>query len=524
MNTQRFHLFVFILSLFFFIFFGFVVSNMSKAGLVEAANLDKPSGYPVSTTAYMPLLLNAEENSELFPTSLTIASPLDVSATANKGGSASFIPTYMKLADEIKSVLSGATAVTAVFDPSQLLIQSVNAPCYGPALDYTDHPGAVTPNSGQLPTGDLGIWLEVDTATGHACSAAQVNSRMADNQNQATGSLMLLASMISVANSNGISLPTGGGTINLTTEMNAASIPYLSFNNATISFDSSTNEWGYEADFDFTHPISSTTHHIVIVLNHSPGSISGYSGDMSYRVNYYQNGGNCGGGLNQVTINGSLAYDRTSSSDVKVQSRIGTFCGHNTNGLVDNIVDPTASWADNFSIFTANFDANNLSGNYAYAWQAGNMDSHTRVLNIGINDHEPLDGEAYFGYGDRVQDDADGSIGIEGLFCNWAGPGNKSIQPYAQRQFVRFNSSTGLFEQPVGGSDILYAPTEDCSYDGTGTFWYDRNLDSVANEGSADLEVNPPDLLEAFDGSDADSVPTVEEAIANRGYTLPTAP
>ena len=126
-------------------------------------------------------------------------------------------------------------------------------------------------------------------------------------------------------------------------------------------------------------------------------------------------------------------------------------------------------------------------------------------------------------------DSGDGVIIAEGLYCNWAAPGSTgSLQPYAQRQFVSFNSSTGHFDMPAGGSDVRYAPVNNCQYDGEGAFWYDRNLNLTADETADDLIVmpgstNPFDLMAALD-SDGDGTATILEAIDGRGYNAPVAP
>jgi hypothetical protein len=230
-----------------------------------------------------------------------------------------------------------------------------------------------------------------------------------------------------------------------------------------------------------------------------------------------------------VTNNGTLAFARLGADELRIQQRAGAFCGHNVDARTGGIVDPTGDWGDNYSSFTANFDSETMAGDYAYAWQAGVHDRASRVLDVGINNFSPLDGEAYFGYGDRVQDKTDGVFVAQGMYCNWAAPGSAGgMQPYAQRQFVTFNSTTGHFETPTGGADLRYAPTNNCQYDGGGAFWYDRNLNGVDDETPADLtvtpgSVNPLDLMEAVD-SDGDGTATIAEKIATRGYDAPVAP
>jgi hypothetical protein len=122
-------------------------------------------------------------------------------------------------------------------------------------------------------------------------------------------------------------------------------------------------------------------------------------------------------------------------------------------------------------------------------------------------------------------------------------------QPYAQRQFLSLNETTGFFEVPTGGSDIRYAPTNDCFYTDTGynnssDFWYDRNLNEIRDELYTDpiADDNPfgdrgvasnngisGDSNGAFDlmdrvqgGIDYGSI--VNIIISGRNFRLPNAP
>jgi hypothetical protein len=80
-------------------------------------------------------------------------------------------------------------------------------------------------------------------------------------------------------------------------------------------------------------------------------------------------------------------------------------------------------WANNFSIFRADFNPVNNAGTYAYSWQAGAGDSHSRVLNVGIAGPDALQGDAWFGFGQSLLSGAELAGTINGFICNWAGPG-----------------------------------------------------------------------------------------------------
>ena len=55
-----------------------------------------------------------------------------------------------------------------------------------------------------------------------------------------------------------------------------------------------------------------------------------------------------------------------------------------SDAITGNVVSPAANWSDNYQQFTAEFDPETLGGHYSYVWQAGRMDSHSRILNIGL--------------------------------------------------------------------------------------------------------------------------------------------
>ncbi|MFC1503559.1 hypothetical protein ACFL53_04320 [Pseudomonadota bacterium] len=491
------------------------------------------------------VITGSDSNSSLVPTAAVVVSPFDVTQDGVSPDSFTGVlprfgavptraPTYIWATSRIDAILNGTTPLRDIFTADLFYRQGSNATCYGPNLLYQNHPDG-SGGSGELPGGDLLMWLEEDT-TGHACAAAQMNSRLAGVRDQSMAALMVTASMVATANANGIALPAAGASITLTSVMNALSVPNVTFNSVTLS-QTSTDEWSYSVDLTYTP--SGTAKNIVIGLDHTTsGTNNEYSGVLFYRVDGDQNdfpGGNCN--LSDRTLNGSLRYDRNSLTDMKLQSRTGVFCGSGVNGLTsgtgddtDNMVDASLyydansepeGWSENFNIFVANFDPTQLSGQYAYVWQAGAGDSHSRVFNVGINAHSPLDGESYAGYGTRVG----GSLGeVQGMICNWAGPGNDhTLQELSQRQFITQNPLTGLFDASIGAgsADITYAPTNSCDYDGLGSFIYDIDTDGdLADETHASVT---SDLMLPTD-TDLDGNATIEEKITSRGYTLPIAP
>jgi hypothetical protein len=310
--------------------------------------------------------------------------------------------------------------------------------------------------------------------------------------------------------------------------MSAANV---TFKNAAITWTQADDLWDYDLDFDYTDPIDSDVHHIRVVLSHQNGSTVGaYSGRFTYLVNDSFGGGNCP--APEVTVNGSLVYERTADTEMTLESRNGTFCGVDavgvdSNGLVDpSYTFPTSAdgWGNNFNIFTSSFDPTTLAGQYAYRWQAGSGDGNTRTLLAGVNAHSPLDGETYFGFGDPV---SSSDACIQGFICNWAGPGNNStLLDYSQRQHITLDTLSGLFEPTnAAASNITYAPTNDCTYDGSGIFQYDRNGDQdLADEDDSTTVVDDSGSGLAFDLFPAAAGQNMCQTIQGRGYSLPATP
>lgn len=503
-----------------------------------------------------------------FPASVTVASPVGAPGAPppngpGPGGNALSASGYRLLqdgapsVDEPKHVYAASTAFVAGvisgevdlaerFDPRSFFVRAGNANCYGPSLAYAGHPDAPGGDAanGQLPGGDLGIWT-ASTESGEACAAAQLNARMRDVQAQVDMGLTGLAGIIAAYQADGHTWPDDvapGSTIDLTDALEAVGIDEVAFIAASMSLDATGNVWSYTLDFDYA--ADTGPKNISIVLSHAVTDREGalFEGLLSYLVEDSYPDRNCGDGPDgAISVNGSVHYIKSASDRLVLQARNGTACGHasldvDANLLADEIessvvsgyaVDPAGTWQDNFNVFTAEFDPDTLQGSYSYAWQAGSGDSHTRVLAVGIETESS--GEAYFGFGDRVQTSIGGEI--RGFICNWAGPGNNHSTPdfakYAQRQFIVRDDETGRYVVPdASASDITYAPTNACMYDGTGSFVYDRDLDQSLEDESAETAsvmtsgtTLPFDLMTVGDGE-----ASIWDHIQGRAYSLPSYP
>lgn len=508
-----------------------------------------------------------------FPSGMIVASPTSsANSTSGKALNLKSLMNrstgYESLTDQLADLLSGASSVSDVFDAEAFYTLSGDAECYGPELLFQDHPDAPDANDdGSLPTGDLGLWEET-LASGEACAAAQLNRQLEGIQNRTFMSMMGLGSLIIAYESAGNTWPddveTSGSTGDLTATLDSEGIANVDFVTAEIQYDSATEQYSYTLEFTYTR--SGTDYDISASLIYD--KIDADADDTTYESllnllveDRFINGGDrCTN--DEVTRGTSLHFISNSSTDVRLQAREASWCEHYnfdrasiSNGLTlslssaslsteitgyvlnpdtdpDNNNSTLDGWENNFSYFTADFNPDNLRGDYAYVWQAGPGDDKSRVFNVGLEVTDGSVGESYFGYGDQV-DSASFEPIVRGFICNWAGPGNDhTLLAYAQRQHITLSATSGLYEPSNSNgssSNITYAPTASCTYDGSGTFLYDRDLDSdLTDESSTTVNVGSGQTL-ALDLMDAVSGGTDYGTIDNyiqtgRGYDQPDYP
>lgn len=506
-----------------------------------------------------------------FPAGVTVASP--VAAGANRpgpmgppNGGSSFATSRLRLmqsagapppsappasayvaaANAVAAVLGGTTSVAESFDLSAFFRRSGNANCYGPTVAWESHPDALggDATAGQLPGGDLGIWV-ASTESGEACAAAQLNARMQDVQSQVGMGFMGLAGLVQAYESTGAVWPddvTPGDTLDLTEEMTAAGIEGVTFTAASMSRGEDGDTWTYVVELD--HAASGgDTKHIAMSLQHAvtDRDAGTFEGLLGYTIEDEYTDRNCRDRpTGEHTLNGSVHYTKADVGRLVLQARSAAACGLASSSPSANLLDdpiessvlegvavnPAGDWADNFSVFTAEFAPETSLGSYAYSWQAGAGDSHTRVLQVGLETE--AGGEAYFGFGDRVQTSLSGQI--QGFICNWAGPGGShspaDFAKYAQRQALTRGADNRFVAADPSASNITYAPTNSCMYDGTGSFAYDRDLDGdLSDETSDTTAVMQSGTTLGFDlMTIADGEASIAEHIAARGYDVPSYP
>ncbi|MBV1882036.1 MAG: hypothetical protein KUG82_10400 [Pseudomonadales bacterium] len=513
-----------------------------------------------------------------FPSRIIVASPTSISSTAPSSSSVviraasteGYVTDYAVGAVTVSDLIDGLTDPDDEVDFDLLFDAGADAECYGPYLPFQHHPDVSSSSSddvrdGELPSGDLGLWTVTEGTTDEACAAAELNARMENIKDKNSVALLSLASLISAYESDGSDWPdevAAGSSLDLLTEMNAIGMLNTVFTVATMALNNEGTQWSYHLDLTYTWNF--VEHDIVINLEHVPGSTEGvYEGLLTFLVNDTFEGGNCGEGINPVTVNGSLHYNQSSDSHIVLQYRETQFCEHDINGfqtpvnsddLSGNILSVSSTetfdetWKNNFTLFTAEFDPATLAGSYSFAWQAGYDDSHSRILNLGLDEElaSTISGEAYFGFGSRLQEEAfDG--GVKGFICNWAGPGSDGVlNDYAQRQHLTLDSELGLFiptnytDSNNDSSNIIFAPTNLCVYDrlsdgefvfGGERFEYDRDLSlTIDSEDMSDVveTVTDTDIQLEFDlmgiPSDSEAESIWGYITDDRGYVLPQYP
>lgn len=425
--------------------------------------------------------------------------------------------------ERINSILGGSTMPSTLphFKPQRFTRLDRDADCYGPALKvsngslHPDTPTSTGVGTVDLPTGDLGLWDEKEPATGNACAVAQLNHRMHGVSARSGQALMALAILAKRAYVTSGSLPAVGASATVTSTMPA--VPSVVWSKAVLSQPTS-GTYLYQLQFEFTDA-SGTVRKVDLEMTHTGTTAFVYSGLLKYAVTGTFNGGNCPGtGDKAVTQVGTLKYVRTAESAMSMVHRNAQYCGSSSvagslaadRGATyesDGQLNPASKfvsatglgWADNFSRFGATLNPSTRAGSYQYAWQAGYGDGNSRMLQISLSQLSATKaGVGYFGFGRDIAglDGTDGSgrpnADIQGMICNWAGPGNSHVlQTMAQKQ--TFSQAGGASVWAPVASNIRYAPTTTCIYAGT-SLWYDRDKDGVlTDETNATQQVGSSD-------------------------------
>jgi hypothetical protein len=475
-------------------------------------------------------------------TSLTASTGADASLSArfvetgeSDAEGAIEIESSMEKKERIDSLLNATDetafkdAVGEMKDKVDIMIMPSNPLCYGPSLNYANHPdaGGGQSDDGTLPSGDLGIWTVTEESTGEACVAAKLNSLIGQFEALVNIGTESVAVALGAANLEGTvdELPAAGESVDLT-EVTAA---VLAENDVPITIDSltvtrrsadsadgdpvfvtnvagdlETSTANQPEDPDGNGPdqgggdtggqTTFTTELTHIPMGEADGSALNnetYCGrilqSVSAPADVVPVPGNCEG-AEGMTLCTRVDYCKSSETALTYHLRNAGFCGLAADcGEVDPadkaVNGDSEGWSNNFFYTVCNVNPEDGTGSCSQAWQAGAGDNATRVLNVSV----AAGGESgcgYFGYGPDVAA-GEGVGAIDGLICNWAGPGSShALADKAQRQCFSRDAS-GIFVSDDANLAILYAPTNSCDKSAADDFSYSLLDDATVGVGGS---------------------------------------
>ncbi len=451
-----------------------------------------------------------------FPKGIAVASPLSLSLNTsisrqNSGKTKSLnkadeghaisssgfpVSDYQAIITELNDLLDGSATISDTFRPGRFYLDVKDADCYGPEMAYQYHlngtdifPVSEDDDSASsdalavLPAGELGIWEETNGPDDEVCIAAQLNARASGMKVRTQTALAGIASLMQQyqkSNPKAVLVEdlAVGTSVDLTDELNEQDITNSVITSAKITH-STANVWDYSVSLVFktTYAIDITLTHSMFPSSDSSGSEAtedAFEGLLTYRIDDL-NEDNLQCNTDEVAINGSAHYIKNTATDIRLQAREAEFCDHGTNGfseLVDSsvltarAVDPSLIWDNNFQIFTAQFDPRDLTGSYSFGWQPARDDTLARYTNFTMK--SVGSSQAFFGYGNTMQT-YDGLVKF--FSCNITGPGAMQAElEIAQSQTFALNPAVGVYQPSnSSASNILYAPTNSCLYNGDRT-------------------------------------------------------
>lgn len=471
-----------------------------------------------------------------------LAMPGSVAHAAGTGA-----PELVEAADLIRKALEGDTSVdlATLIDLAGLFgVGGGDAACYGPQVAYANHQdGPLGTESGTLPSGDVGLWRATDAATSQPCVVAQLRKRISGAKRQGLQGLLMAATMRrTVAASSSLSMPTAGSSTDLTTAYQAALaliLPSITVDAATVAQDGSGT---YTYRLVVSHGTGANAKRGEMILRHTPGgSDTVYSGTLQVAGFVLDNDPafgcadqvDSGTGLYKTARVSSLSYSRNSAT-VKFGSRSAQYCGHPSAGVgsddaaqvatftVDHQLDPSAKiagtnrgstlgWRGNFTRYAGDFDKDSAAGTFLLAWQAGTGDDKSRAL-AATGAYNSATGvrsiDGYYAYADEISTT---SGALQGMICNWAGPGNShATNALFQSQSATLASGATTFV--LASSLITYAPTVSCS---STTTEFDADGDHTLAGGEG---LGTAASLDGLTGGHA----TVDNELRSRGWSAPT--
>jgi len=361
----------------------------------------------------------------------------------------------------------------ALPDPN-IVSNAGSAACYGPTLTYTGHPDD-SARSGQLPSGDLGLWLSSNEGGTEACAASKVNSLVGGVADKVDLALGAQAMMICAARIAGKSIPASGSSVDLTSTINDNNVTTkITVTSATLAVSTnSTGDTVYSSAVKGSFTKAGVSESFSMTLKHVPTSTTAGSGLVTFEQEGLTDSGQSGAcGSTKQNHATSVAYSNTAAG-VTYRMAHAMFSSSNTDyyetdgqlkskpGSGANGSELTNGWCANYNVMIAEMDTSGY-GKLAYSWIAGHGDDHTRTFNIETKSDGT--GNAYFGF--AANPDSSGAYGpltIDKMICNWAGPSNSHTGvSKVQKQVLSYNSTSKEWQS---GTDYLsYAPTNNCDW------------------------------------------------------------
>jgi hypothetical protein len=469
--------------------------------------------------------------------------------------STSKVPEGAVVASEIEAVAKGTLAIShaGLLDPNDLFNgNATNANCFGPGITYTIHDNWTSgPNqSGSLPSGDLGMWTATNTDSDgtQPCATAELNKRLGGTKKQVRQAMLLMAGMRRIIEASGsLSLPAAGNTTDvqsaLATALSAVSLfSGVTVDAATVSLNSIGTVYTYR--LALSAGSGTTAKQGEIVIQHTPGaSATQFSGVLQITTAQLGTDGAFGcsdqidGGTSRYKIASvsTIRYDKNGTA-LDMGARTARYCGGpapsstsyiddiaslDSDGMLDlsinlgggNTRGSTKGWRGDASRFGATMATDTQAGDYIYVWQAGNNDNKTRAFAVHTtfnSSTEVRNLDAYFGYADTI-DQTMANLDLQGMICNWAGPGN-SHTPLTifQSQSATLSSSASIWA--ASASHITYAPTTSC--DSGPSMNFDADASTVIGSGEGASVTNDLDTLTGGRS-------TVAQELTHRGFTRP---
>ncbi|PIU56404.1 MAG: hypothetical protein COS89_06070 [Deltaproteobacteria bacterium CG07_land_8_20_14_0_80_38_7] len=418
-----------------------------------------------------------------FPVDLVVTSPYTESASAsiNVGKASKALDNFASERTELQDIIAGENPEDCTFSLSLFDTAMQNPECYGPTVDYTNHPDSDGGSGGgSMPIGDLGIWGS--TQGTEPCAAAKLNQLMDSVGSKVDSAVKLFASMACTLNIDALDLPEVGRTIDLKSGfeniLSANSISQISVTTATLVRSENDAEGHAVYDYAFTGVLTNNENprNTEFYLRHIPldDNNATYKGKLSYVI--------ADGAENPTGVAaGSVLYSKSSATSLVTRMQDATYQA--SEGVPSPLsedtkeIDPTNTydedpingWNNGFYYVLFSIDPQTGAGSYAYAWSAGSLDSHSRAFNatLSVADDGTKTGCAYYGFGPKISLNTDLGT-IDGMICNWTGP-NNIHEPVAlvQRECM-VSSDNSFIIDPSIDLNITYAPTNSCNSSGGG--------------------------------------------------------